>query len=189
MPGVRLNTDAIDNSAGVNTSDLEVNIKIALSAPLQAGASVAAGPQCVAWRDDRAGGGARVAQQLPADARALARRAARARGSRLSRAPDAELSNARPARPRGGVFPDDMEIAERARRGTGAHPPELAVLLAYAKLALHADLLEIRGAGRSVSCAASSRAISPQRWASASPRRWKAIACAATSSRPSLPIP
>ena len=29
--GVRLNTDAIDNSAGVNTSDLEVNIKIALS--------------------------------------------------------------------------------------------------------------------------------------------------------------
>ncbi len=31
--GVRLNTDAIDNSAGVNTSDVEVNIKIALSAP------------------------------------------------------------------------------------------------------------------------------------------------------------
>ena len=27
--GVRLNTDAIDNSAGVNTSDVEVNIKIA----------------------------------------------------------------------------------------------------------------------------------------------------------------
>ena len=31
--GVRLNTDAIDNSAGVNTSDVEVNIKIALSRP------------------------------------------------------------------------------------------------------------------------------------------------------------
>ena len=28
---MRLNTDAIDNSAGVNTSDVEVNIKIALS--------------------------------------------------------------------------------------------------------------------------------------------------------------
>src|SRR5207245_6125933 len=27
LRGVRLNTDAIDNSAGVNTSDLEVNIK------------------------------------------------------------------------------------------------------------------------------------------------------------------
>src|SRR4029077_19151948 len=29
LTGVRLNTDAIDNSAGVNTSDMEVNIKIA----------------------------------------------------------------------------------------------------------------------------------------------------------------
>jgi glutamate dehydrogenase len=28
--GIRLNTDAIDNSAGVNSSDVEVNIKIAL---------------------------------------------------------------------------------------------------------------------------------------------------------------
>ena len=33
--GIRLNTDAIDNSAGVNTSDVEVNIKIALSAPVR----------------------------------------------------------------------------------------------------------------------------------------------------------
>src|SRR5690606_32247368 len=35
--GVRINTDAIDNSAGVNTSDLEVNIKIALRQPEQDG--------------------------------------------------------------------------------------------------------------------------------------------------------
>ncbi len=34
--GVRLNTDAIDNSAGVNSSDLEVNLKIALSQPVRA---------------------------------------------------------------------------------------------------------------------------------------------------------
>ena len=37
MRGVRLNTDAIDNSAGVNTSDVEVNIKIALSPLLRDG--------------------------------------------------------------------------------------------------------------------------------------------------------
>ncbi len=37
LRGVRLNTDAIDNSAGVNTSDMEVNIKIALSIPLRDG--------------------------------------------------------------------------------------------------------------------------------------------------------
>ena len=30
---MRLNTDAIDNSAGVNTSDVEVNIKIGLAMP------------------------------------------------------------------------------------------------------------------------------------------------------------
>src|SRR5262249_34022479 len=34
LRGVKLNTDAIDNSAGVNTSDLEVNIKIALARPM-----------------------------------------------------------------------------------------------------------------------------------------------------------
>ena len=37
LAGIRLNTDAIDNSAGVNTSDVEVNIKIALSQPVQDG--------------------------------------------------------------------------------------------------------------------------------------------------------
>ena len=37
LRGVRLNTDAIDNSAGVNTSDIEVNIKIALARPVSDG--------------------------------------------------------------------------------------------------------------------------------------------------------
>ena len=35
--GGRIDTDAIDNSAGVNTSDLEVNIKIALARPMRDG--------------------------------------------------------------------------------------------------------------------------------------------------------
>src|SRR5262249_19339461 len=35
--GLKLNTDAIDNSAGVNTSDVEVNIKIALARPEREG--------------------------------------------------------------------------------------------------------------------------------------------------------
>ncbi len=38
LHGVRLNTDAIDNSAGVNTSDVEVNIKIAFSEPVRTNA-------------------------------------------------------------------------------------------------------------------------------------------------------
>ena len=35
--GIKLNTDAIDNSAGVNTSDVEVNIKVALARPEREG--------------------------------------------------------------------------------------------------------------------------------------------------------
>ena len=38
-------------------------------------------------------------------------------------------------------LPDDMEIAERRRRAAPLTRPELAVLLAYAKLSLHDDLL------------------------------------------------
>src|SRR5262249_37776074 len=37
LHGIRLNTDAIDNSAGVNTSDVEVNLKIALAIPMRDG--------------------------------------------------------------------------------------------------------------------------------------------------------
>src|SRR6185312_11077197 len=37
LRGIRLNSDAIDNSAGVNTSDVEVNIKVALSIPVRDG--------------------------------------------------------------------------------------------------------------------------------------------------------
>ena len=43
MRGIQLNTDAIDNSAGVNTSDVEVNIKIALATPVREGALDLAG--------------------------------------------------------------------------------------------------------------------------------------------------
>ena len=55
---MRLNTDAIDNSAGVNTSDVEVNIKIALSLPVRDGRLTLEGAQHAARRDDRRGRGA-----------------------------------------------------------------------------------------------------------------------------------
>ena len=53
LHGMRLNTDAIDNSAGVNTSDVEVNIKIALSGPMRTGALTLRSAQQAAGRDDR----------------------------------------------------------------------------------------------------------------------------------------
>ena len=103
LKGVRLNTDAIDNSAGVNTSDVEVNIKIALSLPVRDGRLTIEGAQHAARQDDRRGRGAGAAQQLSADAGAVARRAARPGGLRLPAAADADAGAARRARPRGRV--------------------------------------------------------------------------------------
>ena len=49
----RVNTDAVDNSAGVNSSDLEVNIKIALSAAESRRQTDPAETQPAARRHDR----------------------------------------------------------------------------------------------------------------------------------------
>ncbi len=50
-----INTDAIDNSAGVDTSDHEVNIKILLDQAVRDGATRRRPPQRAAGRDDRRG--------------------------------------------------------------------------------------------------------------------------------------
>ena len=48
-------------------------------------------------------------------------------------------------------LPDDAAIAERARRGQSLKGPELAVLLAYAKLTIYDDLLVTQRARLSIS--------------------------------------
>ncbi|MCK0198486.1 NAD-glutamate dehydrogenase [Ancylobacter sp. 6x-1] len=139
--GVRLNTDAIDNSAGVNTSDVEVNIKIAL------------GP---AHRDGRLDDEARATllgsmtdevarlvlrnNYLQTLALSLAqRRALEDLGfhQRMMQVLEARGLLDRTVE----VLPGDAELAERRARGEGLTRPELAVLLAYAKLTAHADLI------------------------------------------------
>ncbi|MBL0407814.1 NAD-glutamate dehydrogenase [Microvirga aerilata] len=140
--GVRLNTDAIDNSAGVNTSDVEVNIKIALTAPERDGrlTEEQRNELLADMTEDVAGLVLRnnylqtlalslSEQRGPADL-GFARRLMHmleAQG-RLNRAVE--------------YLPDDSTLAERARRGEALTRPELAVLLAYAKLSLHDELLE-----------------------------------------------
>jgi len=139
--GVRLNTDAIDNSAGVNTSDVEVNIKIALAVPMRDGRLT---------RDDRNA----LLAQMTDDVAALVLRnnylqplalsLAQRRGledlgfeQRLMQSLEkaGELDRAVE------FLPDDMEIAERRRRSQALTRPELAVLLAYAKLSLNHHLV------------------------------------------------
>ncbi|WP_207457200.1 NAD-glutamate dehydrogenase [Azospirillum sp. SYSU D00513] len=141
MNGVRLNTDAIDNSAGVDTSDHEVNIKILL------GDVVARGDMTLKQRDELLSSmtdevarlvlahnyhqtqalslaQARGADQLEPQARFIR---ALERSGRLNRAIE--------------FLPDEEEIASRTANRQGLTRPELAVLLGYAKLTLYDDLL------------------------------------------------
>ncbi len=139
--GVSLNTDAIDNSAGVNTSDVEVNIKIALAGPVAAGVLPEADRNTLlAAMTDEVGPLVLRNNYLQSLALSLAER----------RAP-ADLGFARRTMQRleqqhrldrsVEYLPTEAVLAERARAGQGLTRPEAAVLLAYAKLTLYDDLL------------------------------------------------
>jgi glutamate dehydrogenase len=142
LRGIRLNTDAIDNSAGVNTSDVEVNIKIALARPMRAGRlSRQARDALLADMTEDVAALVLRNNYLQTLAISLAER----RGledlgfeqrlmQTLERA--GELDRAVE------FLPDDMEIAERRRRSQTLTRPELSVLLAYAKLALNHELVQ-----------------------------------------------
>jgi glutamate dehydrogenase len=142
MSGIRLNTDAIDNSAGVNTSDLEVNIKIALSLPV---------------RDGRLALKARntLLHKMTDEVAALVLRNNYLQTLALSLAERRGLEDLgfqqrlmQTLEQRGELdravefLPDDVELGERVRRQEALTRPELSVLLAYAKLSLYADLLD-----------------------------------------------
>ena len=139
--GVRVNTDAIDNSAGVDTSDHEVNIKILLTAMVKAGdmtlkqrnsllASMTEDVGRQVLRDNYEQnvllGNARAQEHsmLPVHQRLI--HWLEERGE-LDRALE--------------FLPSDAEIDRRFAAGQGLRSPEFAVLVAYSKLALKADLL------------------------------------------------
>ena len=141
LNGVRVNTDAIDNSAGVDTSDHEVNIKILLNDLVREGdmtvkqrnkvlASMTDEVAAQVLRDNYEQnvllGNARAQEHamLPVHQRLI--RALEERGD-LDRALE--------------FLPSDPEIGQRQRAGLGLKSPEFSVLVAYAKLALKDDLL------------------------------------------------
>ena len=72
--GGRINTDFIDNSAGVDCSDNEVNIKIALNREMIEGRLAYRGPQRAAREHDRRCRASGARGQPPADAGAVDRR-------------------------------------------------------------------------------------------------------------------
>ncbi len=141
FPGVRLNTDAIDNSAGVNTSDVEVNIKIALGIPMRAGQLTLEQRNTLltSMTDEVAQLVLRNNYQQTLAISLTERRGLEDAGflQRLM-----QMLEGRGALDRAVEFlPDDAEISDRRRRGQVFTRPELAVLLAYAKLTLFEDLI------------------------------------------------
>jgi len=141
LKGGACNSDAIDNSAGVNSSDVEVNIKIALAAAMRSGRLARSArnalletmtpevaslvlennyQQTLALSLQQRRGLA----DLPHQARFMAELEAR---GLLDRAVES--------------LPSDAALAERQARGEPLTRAELGVLLAYAKIVLMVDLV------------------------------------------------
>ncbi|WP_256640829.1 NAD-glutamate dehydrogenase [Streptomyces murinus] len=139
--GGKINTDAIDNSAGVDTSDHEVNIKILLNG------LVADGDMTVKQRNKLLAGmtdevGALVLRNNYAQNTALA--------NALFQAKDMLHAQQRFLRHlvREGhldraleFLPTDRQIRERLSQGQGLTGPETAVVMAYTKITVAEELL------------------------------------------------
>lgn len=139
--GVRINTDAIDNSAGVNSSDVEVNLKVALATPERDGRLTREKRNVLlASMTDEVGRLVLRNNYLQSLALSLTQRlgaSANPEMQDLMRALEAEGRLDRKVE----FLPSDAEVNARTARGEGLTRPELAVLLAYAKLSLYDHLL------------------------------------------------
>ncbi len=138
--GGRINTDAIDNSAGVDTSDHEVNLKILLNASIGAGElkSAERDPLLASMTDE-------VGRLVLADNynQTLALSVAQSGGywesdayGRFMRALERDGRLNRTVE----GLPSSDQLRERANRQEGLTRPELAILLAYAKLQLFDEI-------------------------------------------------
>ncbi len=139
--GGRINTDFIDNSAGVDTSDHEVNIKIALGQAERAG------------RLSREERNRLLADMTEAVADlVLANNAAQTLALSIAEASsgpkfDDHLRLMSLLEDAGRLYraveglPDAREAAERRRQGLGLTRPELAILLSHAKMHLKEELV------------------------------------------------
>jgi glutamate dehydrogenase len=139
--GGRLNTDFIDNSAGVNCSDVEVNLKILLNGAVHAKeiTKTARDKLLVKMTDEVAGlvlrnnylqsqaistGEFQAKERLGESAYVIR---ALERSGDLNRALE--------------YLPSDEELAERRKAGEGLTRPELAVILSYGKIWLYKALI------------------------------------------------
>ena len=140
--GVLLNTDFIDNSAGVDTSDHEVNIKILLDDAVQRNEISVDGRnqqlaamtdevgQLVLWDNYRQNQAITLMEHQ--SARRIGSMAHFIRTLEGEGLLDRQVEN----------LPSETELTERKTRGQGLTRPELSVLLSYDKIRLYQQLLD-----------------------------------------------
>jgi glutamate dehydrogenase len=140
--GVLLNTDFIDNSAGVDTSDHEVNIKILLGAPVKRGElSMEQRNTLLASMTDEVG-------ELVLNDNYRQNQAISLMESMSAPRLGAFGHFIRTLEGQGLLdraiefLPSDAELSERKSRGAGLTRPELSVLLSYDKIVIFNELLE-----------------------------------------------
>ncbi|WNF09112.1 NAD-glutamate dehydrogenase [Stenotrophomonas geniculata] len=140
--GVLLNTDFIDNSAGVDTSDHEVNIKILLNDVVRAKKlTVEQRNKLLASMTDE------VAELVLNDnyrqnqaLSLMERMAVKRLGSKQHFIRTLEQQGLLDRQIE--FLPSDAELSQRKARGQGLTRPELSVLLSYSKLVAFAQLLD-----------------------------------------------
>ncbi|MBA8883167.1 NAD-glutamate dehydrogenase [Dokdonella fugitiva] len=142
LHGVLLNTDFIDNSAGVDTSDHEVNIKILLNDAVQRGELTLEqrNAQLAAMTDEverlvlsdnyRQNQAITVMEHM--SVHRLGSNAHFIRTLEAEGLLDRQIE----------FLPSDAELAERKARHQGMTRPELSVLLSYSKIKLYQQLLD-----------------------------------------------
>ncbi|WP_297802435.1 NAD-glutamate dehydrogenase [uncultured Brevundimonas sp.] len=139
--GVRLNTDAIDNSAGVDSSDHEVNIKILTGGAIASGHLKSEDRNALLKSMTEEVGLKVLAHNYD---QTLAVSLQQAEGAA---ALDAQQQFMQSLEAEGKLnrvvefLPDDAKLAEMKKDGQGLTRPELAVLTAYAKLELSDDIV------------------------------------------------
>jgi glutamate dehydrogenase len=140
--GGKVNTDALDNSAGVDCSDHEVNIKIPLGRLVAAGALTEAGRrELLAEMTDEVSGLVLADNHRQNDTLGIARSHAAAMVSVQGRLV-ADLE-ARAGLDRAlEILPNAAGFAALERSGQGLSSPELATLMAHVKLDLKTSILD-----------------------------------------------
>ena len=142
LTGGRINSDFIDNSAGVDTSDREVNLKILMGLAIERGELTTDERNSLleACTDDVV---RRVlydnylqAQILSQEFAVAAERNEACEDLMLQLEAEGELDRSVE------FLPTSDEMAERRGRGEGLTRPELALLVAYSKRSIKRDLLD-----------------------------------------------